>query len=395
MRRPARGTRDHEQRGEHRGRYAHHVVRDSREPVEVREHFLHVPHYGLETLGDIEHLGGAGVLRQVARDFLDNLVARIGDGVDRVAEADDDFLVLDAAADVSLGLVRIVVALLDLERDFIGTAMLGAAQRADGAGDGRVHVRTGTGDHATGEGRCVELVLCIQDQRGVHRFFPQCRRLLAMQKMQEVTTDRVVIGLDFDAGAVMAVVIPVEQHRTQRGHQAVGDVARARGVVVVFFRQHAAQRRDARAHHIHRMRRRRQPLEHGLHVRGQATQCLQLLLVGLQFCGGRQLAVYQQVCDFFEFAGVGDVEDVIPTIVQVIASLADGAQCGVTRSDARQGDGFLRLEASCLLFAHACAPLLSWAVARGDCRLWLFVSGDAYFDFCCANSASSFCSKSW
>jgi hypothetical protein len=32
-----------------------------------------------------------------ARDFLDHLVARIGDRVDRVAEADHDFLVLDAA----------------------------------------------------------------------------------------------------------------------------------------------------------------------------------------------------------------------------------------------------------------------------------------------------------
>ena len=67
-------------------------------------------------------------------------IARIGDGVDRVAEADDDLLVRHAAADVRLGLVGRAVTVLDLERDLVSAAVLGPAQRADGAGD-----RTNTG----------------------------------------------------------------------------------------------------------------------------------------------------------------------------------------------------------------------------------------------------------
>ncbi len=74
-------------------------------------------------------------LGKLVRDVLDDLVARVGDRVDRMAEADDDFLRRDATADVRLGLVGRVVALLDLERHLVGAAVLGSAQRADGAGD--------------------------------------------------------------------------------------------------------------------------------------------------------------------------------------------------------------------------------------------------------------------
>ncbi len=70
--------------------------------------------------------------RQLARHLLDHLVARIADGVDRVTEADHHFLLLDTGADVGLGLVRVVVALLDLEGHFVGAAVLRAAQGTDG-----------------------------------------------------------------------------------------------------------------------------------------------------------------------------------------------------------------------------------------------------------------------
>ena len=199
VRAPARGAGDHEQRREHRGRHAHHVVRHGAEPVEVGEHLLDVPHHRLEALGDVEHLHVAGLLRQSPRDFLDHLVARIADRVDRVAEADDDFLALDARLDVGLGLVRRLVALLHLEGDFVGAAVLRPAQRADRAGDAGIDVRAGAGNHARGEGRGVELVLGVEVERDVHRLDPRLRRRLAVQQVQEVAADRVVVGLDLDA----------------------------------------------------------------------------------------------------------------------------------------------------------------------------------------------------
>jgi hypothetical protein len=80
------------------------VIADGRIPVEIREHLLHLCHHRLDPHGDVEHLHAAHVLRQRARHFLDRLVARVGDRVDGVAEADDDLLGLDAPADVRLGL---------------------------------------------------------------------------------------------------------------------------------------------------------------------------------------------------------------------------------------------------------------------------------------------------
>ena len=47
-------------------------------------------------------------------------------------------------------------------------------------------------------------------------------RRAAVEQMEKVTADRVVVGLDIDALAVVAPVIPVEQHRALRRQQAVG-----------------------------------------------------------------------------------------------------------------------------------------------------------------------------
>ena len=116
-----------------------------------------------------------------------------------MAEADDDFLVGHALADVGLGFVRRVVALLDLQRHFVGAAVLRAAQRADGAGDAGIDVRARAGDHARRERGRVELVLGVEIERGVHGAHPARRRRPAMQQMQEVAAHGVVVRLDMDA----------------------------------------------------------------------------------------------------------------------------------------------------------------------------------------------------
>ena len=54
-----------------------------------------------------------------------------------------------------------------------------------------------------------------------------------MEKMEEMPADRVVIGLDLDALAVVREMIPVEKHRGDRGEKVVGDVAGSGFLVVV------------------------------------------------------------------------------------------------------------------------------------------------------------------
>lgn len=84
-------------------------------------------------------------------------------------------------------------------------------------------------------------MLGVQHQRGVHGLDPGITRLFLMQQVQEMPADGVVVGFHINVVAVEREVIPVQQHRAEAGHQLVGDVARAGVVVVVLFRQHAAQ----------------------------------------------------------------------------------------------------------------------------------------------------------
>ena len=93
----------------------------------------------------------------------------------------------------------------------------------------------------------------VQHQRDMHRLFPALRWLFAVQQMQEVTADGVVIGFRLDAFAVVAVVIPIKENRAKRRQQFVGNIPRARDGMSLFFWQRAAERGNAGAHNIHRV----------------------------------------------------------------------------------------------------------------------------------------------
>src|SRR5579863_7411609 len=118
-------------------------------------------------------------------------------------ETDDDLFRFHAPADVGLRLVGARVALLDLERELVGAAMLRAAQRADAGGDRRVDVRAGTCNNATREGGGVELVLSVQNERRMHRPHPRGSWRAPMQQVQKMPADAVVVGLHLDAPAVL------------------------------------------------------------------------------------------------------------------------------------------------------------------------------------------------
>src|SRR5271155_2168641 len=124
---PACGARNHEQRREHLGGYAHHVVADRAEPVKIREQLLRIRHDRLEPFGDAVHQVIARLGRELPGDALDNLIARISNGVHRMTEADDDFLARDPRPHVSLGLIGCRIALLNLEGGLVGAPVLGAA----------------------------------------------------------------------------------------------------------------------------------------------------------------------------------------------------------------------------------------------------------------------------
>ena len=202
-------------------------------------------------------------------------------------------------------------------------------------------------------------MLGVEDQRGVHGADEHLAGRLAVQQVQEVPADAVVVGLHVDPLAVVGVVEPVEQRGTEAGHQPVGDVACARLVLVVLLRQHAAERRDGGAHHVHRMRCGRQRLQHLLDRGRKAAQRAQLRLVAGEFGARRQRRRAPAGRRSPRTRTLGDVEDVVAAIVQVVAGAPDGAQRGVAGGDAGQSDAFLCPVGNCGGVAH---DVVSFAV---------------------------------
>jgi hypothetical protein len=67
-----------------------------------------------------------------------------------------------------------------------------------------------------------------------------------------------------------------------------------------------------------------------------------LSFVGVELRRVGQAFVHQQVGDLLELRLVGEVQDVVAAIVQVVAGAADGAQGRLAGDGAGQGHGLLR-----------------------------------------------------
>jgi len=87
--------------------------------------------------------------------------------------------------------------------------------------------------------------------------------------------------------------------------------------VIVLFRQHQPNA-ETRPQYIHRMARRAVPRV-CLAPRPADPQFMQLHLIAAEFGPIRQLAMDQQIGDFLELAAVGDVENVVAAVVQIVA----------------------------------------------------------------------------
>ena len=85
--------------------------------------------------------------------------------------------------------------------------------------------------------------------RAVDTAHLQVRGLTAMEQVQEVGGDGLVVGLLVDATAMVAEVVPVEQHGAEAGHQPVTDVPRRRQGLGLLLRLQGAEDRGAGAQH--------------------------------------------------------------------------------------------------------------------------------------------------
>ncbi len=100
-------------------------------------------------------------------------------------------------------------------------------------------------------------------------------------------------------------------------------MSRARSTECASF-SGATQRRDAGAQYVHGVRLGSDLLESVAHRGWNRAQAAQLRLVGAQLGLIRQAFVNQQMCDFLEFTGFRDLENVVTAITQIVAGAAHG-----------------------------------------------------------------------
>src|SRR5690606_32936334 len=104
------------------------------------------------------------------------------------------------------------------------------------------------------------------------------------------------------------------------------------------------------AHDIHRMSGCGDHLQRRFDRRRQSAQGVQLRLVRRELSLCRQATVDQQMRDFLELAFVGNIEDVIATVMEVVATAADRAEGGIPRRYTGERNRLLELVGRC--FCH-------------------------------------------
>src|ERR1022692_704362 len=119
------------------------------------------------------------------------------------------------------------------------------------------------------EGRGIEFVLRVQDEPAVQSANVGGGRRPAMEQPEEVAGERGLVRRGLDPPPAVGVMVPVKEHRGERGDQAVRDGPRLRGPVRGLLRVGRPEGRAARSKDVHRMGSRRDQLERGAHNRGQ------------------------------------------------------------------------------------------------------------------------------
>ncbi len=185
---PAGDTGNGKEGGIHFGGNVQHAVDKTGVHIHIGAHLLRaslevaeeIRRQTLDGFEQVEVIAVALLVGLLAGEFLEQHGAGIGLGVDRVAHTVDESatvagLLVEDLQEVGRKLVVVAVIfdiglnlvehLLHLE---VGTAVAGALEGADAAGDGGVGVRSRGGQHARGEGRAVTAaVLGVNDQAEV------------------------------------------------------------------------------------------------------------------------------------------------------------------------------------------------------------------------------------
>ena len=136
--------------------------------------------------GEVEVVAIGGGLGERLAEALEDDGARIGGLVDAMADAHHALAAGEHGLDVVLDVGLVTDCLEHLEHGAVGAAVERPLERADGRGDGGVHVAHGGGGHDRREGGGVHLVLGVEGHGDVEDVRRELAGLLAGEGPEEV-----------------------------------------------------------------------------------------------------------------------------------------------------------------------------------------------------------------
>jgi hypothetical protein len=237
--------------------------------------------------------------------------------VDPVAEAHDPLLAGQGVLDPALGVLGGADLLQELPGFLVGPAVERALERADRRDRPRIDVREGRDRHPPREGRGVQLVLGVEDQREVERRPHGLGGDLPREHVEEIGG---VVEVGPRRDRLLARGDAVERGdrgRDLREHPLgladVGGVVGDRDGQVRVEVPHQAHRGSQHVHRVDALGDLAVDIDEG---RSEPALGADPAVERFQFRDGRQFPVEQQIRDFLVPDGPGQVLDGVPAIGQ-------------------------------------------------------------------------------
>ncbi len=307
--------------------------------IEIRKEIFLAAHDLLDTLGDRVETRVAVSSGEFLRPGLDDIGARIGDFIDAVAKTHNELLRRDHFQHASFRGVRRREFLDQRHCRFVGAAVQRPAQRADGARHRRIEIGQRRYDRARSEGRGVEFMLGVENERHVDGAADKLVGLLAVEQMEKVAGGGLVVGFGVDVLTARVEMVPIKQHRAKTGRQPVCD---GELIVTEPFGLECAEHRAAGAHNVHRMRVARDLFEHPFQGSRQPAQAAQFGPVFEQVALLGEPPIDQKIGDLFEARMLGEIVDGIAPVGEPFALFADGRDRRLSGDDSREAGRVVR-----------------------------------------------------
>mmetsp|Transcript_5303 Transcript_5303/g.14954 ORF Transcript_5303/g.14954 Transcript_5303/m.14954 type:complete len:296 (+) Transcript_5303:660-1547(+) len=270
---PSGSPRDDEKRGEELRGHPCLCVSAGGVEIGIGKQLSLVGHDVLDALRDGEQ-GWVAVwaLAQPPRQVFEHCVAGVAAFVNAVSEAHNQLLCLQLLPQHCLRLLRAPEPLDEVHHSLVCPSMERPPQCSDGSAEGGECVRKRGCSHPRSKSGGRQVVLCVQDERGVHHLDVQeIGRLVGVLKhLEKGHRERILrVGVEGDADAAVVPVVPVQDHAAEGRHEPLPDPRRALQVLLRLQRpQHAAPRPQ----HVHGVRCRRHELQHLAQGRRQGPQ---------------------------------------------------------------------------------------------------------------------------